>query len=624
MHKLKTRWIGQEKEMPVVNSHLVMKALPEPATEPADALDGIAQGHQCNDPIVVTEADPPMEAAYDRDGLIHHPYLDAINLVVDPQLKALCRLLCQVALIQNEALAHLHNQHKGLQVDKEQFQQVVAQLDVADDFPEPYFTQVISPFRGLEVLTGIGCGHCAYATSSSKCMQVHHREHHRDTATPKDWTACKMQRFSRSGKGCVLFQVHDTAAPASPVPVDDAISHLRQQMAQASTSNMPQDECVIKIPRCDDDGLFPGLKAAVRQYFNEALNLLTITDELVLQQLNLPAPLKEGISNTPFHHHQNEDTMDTYTAPVIALLYMLGRVQQENTYSLLLPDNLIEKVTALGTAIREGVDVSASLHQVLTEVWMTKWPKTTGNPMPCPTEQMLALYTLEGDGKHKEPAAVTYYLSQAHILHLLEELMEMVENDTIDALQAGHSHATENWIYGLSPEALPGAAEDIILLFLQASMQWQVIMHTVPGGVQLGYMYTNPGQFQELARAGKLGLEAQQETNGGTANDTGTISEDTIADKVVAKLEERVLGNLEAHLMDKLVATLTPAIQTIVQDVVQAAMGSRTPDILMEHHNHTPTNAKGWDEMYLDAEGPPPVPEGGENQLKLNMKDKGG
>ncbi|KAI6139458.1 hypothetical protein BKA82DRAFT_36655 [Pisolithus tinctorius] len=424
-----------------------------------DALDGIdneEQGHQCNDPIVVTEADPPMEVAYERDGLIHHPYLDAINLVVDPQLKALCCLLCQVALIRNEALAHLHNQHKGLQVDMEQFRQVVTQLDVADDFPEPYFTQVISPFRGLEVLTGIGCGHCAYATSSSKCMQVHHREHHRDTATPKDWTACKMQRFSRSGKGRVLFQVHDTAAPACPVPVDDAISHLRQQMAQASTSNMPQDERVIspwlrttrwhehvtghdvcmlrdlvEIPRCDDDGLFPGLKAAVRQYFNEALDLLTITDELVLQRLNSPAPLKEGISNTPFHRHQNEDTMDTYTAPVIALLYMLGRVQQENRYSLPLPDSLIAKVTALGPAIREGVDVSASLHQVLTEVWMTKWPKTTGNPMPCPTERMLALYTLEGDGKHKEPAAVTYYLARlTYCIRLvcLKELRQQSES----------------------------------------------------------------------------------------------------------------------------------------------------------------------------------------------------
>ncbi|KAI6028758.1 hypothetical protein F5J12DRAFT_780307 [Pisolithus orientalis] len=159
---------------------------------------------------------------------------------------------------------------------------------------DPPWNQSSSPFRGLEVLTGIGCGHCAYATSSSKCMQVHHREHHRDTITPKDWTACKMQRFSRSGKGYALFQVHDTAA--SPVPVDDTISHLRQQMAQALMSNMPQGGMsmllamtyavlcdLVEIPRCDDNGLFPGLKAAVRQYFNEVLNLLTITDELVLQ-----------------------------------------------------------------------------------------------------------------------------------------------------------------------------------------------------------------------------------------------------------------------------------------------------------------------------------------------------
>ncbi|KAI6138101.1 hypothetical protein BKA82DRAFT_4021808 [Pisolithus tinctorius] len=107
----------------------------------------------------------------------------------------------------------------------------------------------------------------------------------------------------------------------------------------------------------------------------------------------------------------------------------------------------------------------------------------------------------------------------------------MDENDTIDALQAGHSHATENQIYGLSPEALPGAAEDIIHLFLQAN---------------------------------------------------------------------------------RLVATLSPAIQTIVRDAVQVAMDSRTPDILTEHFNHTPTNAADWDQKCSKAE----------NEGKLNQLHK--
>ncbi|KAI6139025.1 hypothetical protein BKA82DRAFT_4020487 [Pisolithus tinctorius] len=239
------------------------------------------------------------------DGLIHHSYLDAINLV-----------------------------YKGLQVNKEHL-------------AVPHFARVMFPFKDLK---------------------VHPSECHKDTPTPKFWPACKMQQLSRGGPGHALFPDHDSTTPIPSIPIHDTIIHLGQEMKEVSTSGMQQDEL----------------------------------------------PLKEGISNTPFHHHQNEDTMDTYSAPVIALLYMLGQVQWENRYSLLF---LIAKVTALGPAIKEGVDVSASLHQVLTEVWMTKWPKTTGNAMPCPTKQTLALYTLEGDGKHKEPAAMEL-LYKGHRIHL--------------------------------------------------------------------------------------------------------------------------------------------------------------------------------------------------------------
>ncbi|KAI6030402.1 hypothetical protein F5J12DRAFT_779564 [Pisolithus orientalis] len=194
--------------------------------------------------------------------------------------------------------------------------------------------------------------------------RVHHRECHKDTPTPKSWPACKMQQLSRGGSGHALFPDHNSTTPIPSIPINDTILHLGKEMKQMLCD-------LVKISRED------------------------------------LAPLKEGISNTPFHHHQNEATMDTYSAPVIAFL--------------------IAKVTALGPTIKEGVDVSASLHQVLTEVWMTKWPKTTGNAMPCSTKQMLALYTLEGDGKRKEPAAVTYYLTRlTYCIHLvcLKELRQ--------------------------------------------------------------------------------------------------------------------------------------------------------------------------------------------------------
>ncbi|KAG2352499.1 hypothetical protein BDR07DRAFT_1313477, partial [Suillus spraguei] len=46
---------------------------------------------------------------------------------------------------------------------------------------------------------------------------------------------------------------------------------------------------------------------------------------LTLQRLNSPDPQKEGISNTPFHAHQNKETMQKYILPIVSLLAMLMR-----------------------------------------------------------------------------------------------------------------------------------------------------------------------------------------------------------------------------------------------------------------------------------------------------------
>ena len=59
--------------------------------------------------------------------------------------------------------------------------------------------------------------------------------------------------------------------------------------------------------------------------------------------------------------------------------------------------------------------------------------------------------------------------------------------DNVEALQAGHTRATENRIYGLSVHTLAGAPEDILPYYLEASTSWQKQCHTVPGGTLLPY-----------------------------------------------------------------------------------------------------------------------------------------
>jgi hypothetical protein len=70
-------------------------------------------------------------------------------------------------------------------------------------------------------------------------------------------------------------------------------------------------------------------------------------------------------------------------------------------------------------------------------------------------------------------------------------MSELVEDDddseTYGVLLTGHSHHTHNHIYGISMDALAGAAEDVMPLYLDASIEGQINWHVVPGGLPLSY-----------------------------------------------------------------------------------------------------------------------------------------
>ena len=133
-----------------------------------------------------------------------------------------------------------------------------------------------------------------------------------------------------------------------------------------------------------------------------------------------------------------------------------------------------------------------------------------------------------------------------------KELLELDKNNTVDALQAGHTRATENQVYSLSPDAMGGAAEDLLPLFLEVSKQWQKILHTVPGGLGLPYSKARTSEFRHLVRP-----ERSEE-----------IPKDDIMNAVLVKLEEKMRG-LEDGLAKKLVNALMPAIHEAVQSTIK-------------------------------------------------------
>ncbi|KIK80754.1 hypothetical protein PAXRUDRAFT_15616 [Paxillus rubicundulus Ve08.2h10] len=203
-----------------------------------------------------------------------------------------------------------------------------------------------------------------------------------------------MQQFNRGGAGLTtLWRVSKPSELTSDVQDNDAIKSVRTQVSsKVTTTHTPQDEHIIspwlcttrwhehvgehdiqmlrrlvKIPgRNDDNACAPGIKGAVKTYFDEALALLPLTGELVLQKLNSPDPAKDGINNTPLHRHQDPNTMAKYVVPVIALLCLLLRVPGMDEYKLPLPSRVEDSIAELGAALQEKRNASQAIHRVFT------------------------------------------------------------------------------------------------------------------------------------------------------------------------------------------------------------------------------------------------------------------
>ncbi|KAG2340290.1 hypothetical protein BDR05DRAFT_1035653, partial [Suillus weaverae] len=131
---------------------------------------------------------------------------------------------------------------------------------------------------------------------------------------------------------------------------------------------------------------------------DNALVLLDTTEELILQHLNSPDPSKDGINNSPLHRHQEDATMKSYIHTTIGLLAMLLRIDKGGDYDIPIPHNLMLTLQDLELALMTKKQTTEKIHAVLTKTWLAKRVKKEGNTIPCPTEQFMALHTLEADG----------------------------------------------------------------------------------------------------------------------------------------------------------------------------------------------------------------------------------
>lgn len=118
------------------------------------------------------------------DQLSHHPYLDSINLVIDPVLKALCCTLCMVAIQPTHVKSHLQDNHKNLTYNSTHLLAILKANGISLELPNTSQFHNINPFKGLKIFNGFKCSFCSQVTSSTKYLHAHHISAHPDLACP--------------------------------------------------------------------------------------------------------------------------------------------------------------------------------------------------------------------------------------------------------------------------------------------------------------------------------------------------------------------------------------------------------------------------------------------------------
>ena len=237
-------------------------------------------------------------------------------MVVDPNLQGLCCLICQVALPPDHISGHIEYAHPGLQLDGDKYSKAILDMKIPMTLP----TSIIGgkhkqAYKGLKVYDGLACENCPFVCGSMEWMQKHCQKEHPFIISSTKWSICKMQQLNK-GLNRQFWQVADDEEPLCDN--QEVINRLRKEMAKVTrVEQVPQESRMVspwlmttkwhehvaghdismlrklvEIPKADDPDM-PHLQEAVEEYFRHAQTLLEVTDELILQRLNSPDPIKE-------------------------------------------------------------------------------------------------------------------------------------------------------------------------------------------------------------------------------------------------------------------------------------------------------------------------------------------
>jgi Orsellinic acid/F9775 biosynthesis cluster protein D len=255
---------------------------------------------------------------------LSHPYLDQLHLKINAEFHFLICQLCQEAIPTKEAQGHISNKHPELSLsfNKTHFYSIVKDLAIIPADLPANISGPRKPVHGLLIHDTIACGHCSSIFGKLTSMQNHHRSQHCDLPMPSSWRSCKGQHMKSEGVG-MHRTFWEVIADEEVLPKSSRSIMVEQLMKEVNKElnmvQVPSDHRLVSpwllttqwhkyvesyntsievlrgrvaFPQPQEEDYYT-LIHSVELYFQKAVDLIENTDELVLQRLNSPDPIKK-------------------------------------------------------------------------------------------------------------------------------------------------------------------------------------------------------------------------------------------------------------------------------------------------------------------------------------------
>ncbi|KAF8828442.1 hypothetical protein HHX47_DHR4000661 [Lentinula edodes] len=373
--------------------------------------------------------------------LVHDPVLESHGLVYHQTFHSVLCTVHHCVLKKSHVLRHLKNKHPNGVPKLKELQAKLDNFDISERLPT--ITTIPSPqFEGLPIYCGYQCPFCDVITTARKSLEAHARDHPDDHSPIPASVAVQHVPVQRFGHTHSAPFVITPLALKPPSPIDSIIETLATKLKHTYTMpstvgvgeytlntrlitpwllktkwpliigshSIPQLRTLSSQATADDD-LLTKASSVIHSLTAQAVVMIDLIPELILQKLNTPEPSK-GLSHLPFKKHaQDQVTMRTYTAELTRLVCLLLRAD-EGVY----PFNFPPTVQSSIEAFRQGLNnadcteetLILSARDMLFTIWSYKWPQNNSTKVTSdPTLLWLSFRMLLSHGGFRDPVQTT-------------------------------------------------------------------------------------------------------------------------------------------------------------------------------------------------------------------------